>query len=76
MSSPTFEVPSGAINGVNRIYYVSTDYRPGTPRVWLNGLLHVKHGEDGWTEMGGRRLQLHEAPRFGDVVQIYYVPIS
>lgn len=74
--TPTIEVAVGAVDGVNRIFRVSTDYRPGTPRVWLNGLLHRKEGTDGWTEMGGRRLQLHEAPREGDTVQVYYVPIS
>ena len=76
MSFPVFEIPSGAVDGFNRIFYVSVDYRPGTPRVWLNGLLHVKHGEDGWTEMGGKKLQLHEAPRIGDTVQVFYTPIS
>lgn len=76
MSFPGFEIPVGSIDGINRIFYVSADYRPGTPRVWLNGLLLVKHGEDGWTEMGGKKLQLHEAPRVGDTVQVYYTPIS
>lgn len=76
MSFPVFEVPSGAADGVNRIFYVSTDYRAGTPRVWLNGLLQVRHGQDGWSEMGGKKLQLHEAPHMGDTVQVYYTPIS
>jgi len=76
VSFPTFEVPSGAINGTNRIFYVSSDYRTGTPRVWLNGLLLVKHGIDGWVEMGGKKLQLHEAPRVGDTLQVYYMPIA
>lgn len=76
MPQPTFEIPTGAINGVNRVFYVAVDYKAGTPRVWLNGLLHVKHGQDGWTEEGGRKLRLHEAPRTGDTVQVYYTPIS
>jgi hypothetical protein len=76
MTFPLFEVPAGAVDGSNRIFYVSVDYKPGTPRVWLNGLLLVKYGEDGWTEMGGRKLQLHEAPRLGDTVQVFYTPIS
>lgn len=73
---PRFEIPLGTIDGVNRIFRLSTDYRPGTPRVWLNGLLHRKEGQDGWAEMGGKRLQLHEAPQEGDVVQVYYIPIA
>ena len=76
MSFPRFEIPSGAVNGSNRIFHTLTDYRPGTPRVWLNGLMLVKFGQDGWTEMGGKKLQLHEAPRTGDTVQVYYTPIS
>lgn len=76
MSFPTFEIPSGAVDGTNRIFYVSTDYRSGTPRVWLNGLLLVRFGQDGWAEMGGKKLQLHEAPRTGDAVQVYYTPIA
>lgn len=76
MSFPRFETPSGAVNGSNRIFHTGTDYRSGTPRVWLNGLLLVKFGRDGWTEMGGKKLQLHEAPRVGDTVQVFYTPIS
>jgi len=76
LSFPGFEVPSGSVDGTNRIFYLSTDYRASTPRVWLNGLLLVKHGQDGWTEMGGKKLQLHEAPRSGDALQVYYTPIS
>jgi len=76
MSHPQFEIPSGAINGINQTFFVSTDYKAGTPRVWLNGLLLVKHGADGWTELGGRKLRLHEAPRTGDTVQVYYTPIA
>ena len=76
MTFPVFEVPSGAVDGSNRIFYVSTDYKAGTPRVWLNGLLLVKYGADGWSEMGGKKLQLHEAPHVGDTVQVYYTPIS
>jgi len=76
MSFPIFEIPSGSIDGVNRIFYVSTDYRPGTTQVWLNGLMQGRHGQDGWKEMGGKKLQLHEAPRLGDVLQVNYTPIA
>lgn len=76
VSHPVFEVPSGAVDGTNRVFTVTRDYSPGTPRVWLNGLLHEVQGEDGWTETGGKTIQLDEPPRVGDSVQVYYTPIS
>lgn len=75
MSFPVIEIPVGSINGVNRTFRVSSDYRPGTTQVWLNGLMHRREGQDGWSELGGNKVQLHEAPRSGDVVQIYFLPI-
>ncbi len=76
MSQPRFEVASGAVDGFNRLFTVSMDYQADSPRVWLNGLLHRKDGDDGWAELGGKNLLLDEAPRTGDTVQVYYSPIS
>lgn len=76
MSIPVIEIPVGSINGVNRTFRVSSDYRSGTVQVWLNGLMHRKEGADGWSELGRNRVRLHEAPRSGDMVQIYFIPIA
>jgi len=75
LSQPTFDIPTGAVNGVNRIFYVPVDYKSGSVQVWVNGLLHVRHGQNGWSEMGGRKIQMHEAPKSGDYLTVYYIPI-
>lgn len=76
MQPPRIESPTGAVNGVNKIYYVSADYVPGTVRVFINGQVKAPELEDGHTELGGRKINIKEAPRIGDVVRIYYIPIG
>lgn len=76
MSQPRYEIAIGSTNGFNRIFRVSMDYVAGSPRVWLNGLMQRQDAIDGWAELGGRKLELNEAPHTGDVVQVYYIPIS
>jgi len=72
---PYIEVPSGAVNGVNRDFRVSTDFRSGTVRVFLNGLKGQRALVDGWKEMGPRWIRLNEAPEVTDVLEIWYFPI-
>ena len=72
---PVFETPSGSINGANRDYYTSGDYRSGTVRMFRNGVLQRKDLVDGWDEMGGKRVRMKEAPETGGVVRVYYIPI-
>lgn len=74
-ANPRIEVPSGNINGANRDFLTSVDYRPGTVRVFLNGQLKAGALNDGWFELGTNRVRLKEAPLTEDVIQIYYIPI-
>lgn len=76
MQPPRIETPTGAVNGVNRTFFVTADYVPGTVRIFLNGQLKSPPLEDGHTELGGRKINIKDAPRAGDVVRVYYIPIG
>lgn len=82
MALPRFEVPSGAIDGVNTVFYVSVPYRPGTTAVFLNGLLLRADYSDGWTETDPTtgEVTLKEPPRVTkitpDVVQVFFIDTS
>ena len=75
MVAPLIEVPSGTVNGLNREFRLGTDYRPGSTRVFLNGVLQEDDLQDGWTELGGKRIRMNEPPQPGDTIQVYYIPI-
>lgn len=72
---PKFEVASGVIDGVNVVFTVSAPYQPGTVAVFLNGQLKRKDFVDGWAETNPAAgiVTLAEAPRPGDVVQIFFI---
>jgi hypothetical protein len=72
---PRIEVPSGVIDGSNRVFYTTAPYRPGTVRVFLNGQLKQGLLDDGWFELGTNKVRLKEAPRVEDVLQFYYIPV-
>jgi hypothetical protein len=76
---PKIERLSGPINGANLIFETSAEYVPGSVRVFINGLLGLQPLVDGWTELGGKRIRLNEAPANSpgdpDVIQAYYLPL-
>ena len=74
MKCPIIETLSGSANGTNTIFKTSASYRPGTVKVFRNGLLGERALVDGWTELGFKRIKLDEAPVSGDVLQAYYIP--
>lgn len=82
MPLPRFEVPSGTIDGVNTIFFVSQPYRPGSTAVFLNGLLTERSLVDGWfeTDPAIGQVTLKEAPKSigdcPDVLQIFYLDTS
>lgn len=82
MPSPRFEVPSGAINDVNKVFTVSVPYRPGSTAVFLNGLLLRPDLVDGWVETNPATgtITLNEAPQTivsgPDVLQVFFVDLS
>jgi hypothetical protein len=75
MSFPLIEVPLGLVNGFNRDFEVNTDYVPDSVRFFRNGVLLRRDLDNGWWELGGKRLRLKEIPLTGDVLQVYYLPL-
>ena len=63
----------GIPNGSRTIFETSISYIPGSVKVFINGLVMRADYADGWTELGGRKIQLKEAPQSRDVVQFYYL---
>jgi len=86
MPVPRFEVPTGVVDGVNKTFYVSVPYVPGTTAVFLNGQLKRHDWDDGWVETDPwtGRIDLKEAPRVGsglpytccDIVQVFFLDTS
>ena len=78
MGQPRFEVPTGAVDGVNTVYYVSLPYVAGSTAVWLNGILLERTLDDGWTESDPStgEITLKEAPQGSgacpDVIQVFF----
>lgn len=76
MSLPCIiEVTVGVVDGINRIFEVSTDYKTDSVVVFLNGVSKVQQFSDGWVEMGMRRIRLNRPPKSGDVVFAYFIPL-
>lgn len=78
MPLPRFEVATGAIDGANTIFFVSTPYLPGTLAAFLNGQLKRADYNDGWLEAGpiAGRFDLKQPPETGDVVQAFFIDTS
>lgn len=55
-------------NGVNKRFETSMVYIPGTVRAWVPLLQPPSFV----TEIGGRAVDLAEAPKTGDVVLLWY----
>jgi hypothetical protein len=68
------EVPTGIINGLNRVFQTQYPYIAGSTQVWLNGQMKDPKFADGWVENGGVFFTMKVAPEVGDVVQVYYRP--
>lgn len=73
--NPQFEIPGGSVNGTNRNFTTSVDYRPGTLQVWHNGLLLRKDITDGWVETGSNSFRMHIAPRVDDKLQVFFISV-
>lgn len=73
-----FEVASGAIDGVNAVFTVSTAYRPNSVAVFVNGALRRRDLADGWSETNPAtgEITLAEPPTVGEVVQIFFIDAS
>lgn len=83
MSIPRFEVPAGAVDGINTVFTTSQPYSPGSTAVFNNGLLMERNLDDGWfeTDPAAGVITLKEAPSgspagFPDVIQVFYLDTS
>lgn len=75
MPISVFRALVGTANGFNKLFETPTDYLAGSVRVFRNGVLLEASLPDGWTESGGRKILLKEAPKDTDVMQAYYIPV-
>ena len=75
MPIPSFEVATGAVDGVNTDFYTSQAYVVGSLAVFLNGQLKRRDFDDGWEEAdpGTGEFRLFVAPLATDVVQASYI---
>lgn len=64
---------SGSTNGVNLVFETPKDFVPGSVRVFVNGIVLVANMDDGWTELGTKKVVMKIAPIPGDVLQAYYL---
>lgn len=68
------ETLTPAPDGVTQIFFTSREYKPGSVSVWWNGIRAIKEWEDGFEELGGKRIYMKEAPLTNDALQVQYEP--
>ena len=73
MAGPIIEVATGTVNGINTLFTTVNPYLVGSTQVFIDGLTTVAVNADGWLELPPNTIRLNEAPRVGDVVQVYYM---
>lgn len=71
MTSPRIELANGGCDDVNRSFYTSMPYVESTVQVFLNGLLQQPSA---YSLSPPQFLTLVDAPRAGEIVQVYYAP--
>ena len=67
------EVPSGAVNGVNKVFTVSHDYINGKISIYLNGL---QQPETTYTETSPTSFTLADAPVTGTTILVDYLAVK
>jgi len=72
---PRNEPLQGDTDGVNRTFYTSLSWRPGTLQVFNDGLAITPDDDDGWTEPAPRTIVLNEAPLSGQRITARYTPV-
>ncbi|MFZ5988553.1 MAG: hypothetical protein ACOYWZ_15705 [Bacillota bacterium] len=66
------ELPSGVINGTNKIFTTINNFITGTTRVFLNGLRQQKGDGKDYIESGVNEITFTDAPVTGDILVIDY----
>lgn len=68
-----WEIPTGAVDGFNTDFTLSTPYVTGTVRCAINGKFAAPaHPTDGLVELGGTLIRLRTAPFSGDTIEVVY----
>lgn len=75
MAAFIIEAPHGKIDGTNRVFKLAAAYVRGSVTVFMNGLALIRTSENGWTELGDKKIRLRLAPQNGDSVRVMYRPI-
>jgi hypothetical protein len=79
MAYPVIEPLLGPVNSSNLVFETTVEYRPASVQVFQNGQLKTKLLDDGWVELGGKKIRMKIAPRSGpgwaDVMSVYYIPL-
>lgn len=70
---PIIEPLLGVVNGTNKLFETTAPYVPNSVVVFLNGQAKVREHDDGWEELGHKRIRLKEAPHVDDDVMAYYL---
>jgi hypothetical protein len=68
------EIASGLVDGLNTVFQLAAPYISGSVEVFLNGQAKRQDYDDGWSELGGNKIQMKQPPELGDVVQVFYRP--
>ena len=63
------ELPNGIIDGVNKVFSLSYDYRPGSLMVYEDGLLLATSGND-YSESGSNQFTLTNPPPVGTLLLV------
>jgi len=65
------ERPTGAVNGVNKVFLLSRTPRPNTELVFVNGILK-NPAADGDYIIEGNKITMAEAPATGSIILVNY----
>lgn len=71
------ESMSGVTNGTNLVFTTRLMYRSGTLNLFVNGMLQLADGDASYNfvEVSPKTIRLNIAPRAGDLVAAFYVPL-
>ena len=70
------EVPTGTVNGTNKVFYTSQPYVPGSLEVVVNGLIQKRVTHVVETDPSSGSFTFDDAPLTGDLLTINYWYIS
>jgi len=67
------ETPNGNIDGVNKTFTTHYNYKPNTPRVFLNGIRQAEGLLQDYIENGNNEIVFNDAPVNDDIILVDYI---